>query len=193
MKEVIADCSGLNLQTIPGFNQIPNTTTKLLLNFNLLSGSINTSVFKHLTHLTYLDLSFNHIEKIFVYEDLAILKYLDITNNYLCLDNVSFPELLSGMVSLRVFKFGGPWLDTSCAPFKDQLNGGFISNMKLIEELSIDGFQNTFGPGFQHLIKLRILRIQNSNDRFNGSVTDDTFRVFNNTYISELLLQGIYI
>ncbi len=184
--EVIADCSGLNLQTLPGSNQIPITTTKLLLNNNNISGTINTTVFKHLTHLTYLDLSNNFIQRMFAFEGLDFLKYLDLKNNYLCLDQKSFPSL-SGLVSLQVFKLerhrGG------YCHFREILNGKF-SYMKHLEELRINGLHTTFGPDFQILREIRILRITGSGYHFNGSVTDDTFKVFKNGNISEISLQS---
>ncbi len=185
--EVIADCSGLNLQTLPGSNQIPNTTTKLLLDNNNISGTINTTVFKHLTHLTYLDLSNNFIQRMFAFEGLYFLKYLDLQNNYLCLDQKSFPSL-SSLVSLRVFKLerhrGG------YCHSREILNGTLFSDMKHLEELRINGLQTTFGHGFQTLRKLRILRVTGSDYYFNASVTDDTFKVFKNGNISEIYLQS---
>ncbi len=188
--EVIADYSGLNLQALTGSNQIPNATTKLLLNNNNISGTINTTVFKHLTHLTYLDLSNNFIQKIFAFDGLDFLEYLDLTNNYLCLDRISFPSMLSVLVSLRVFKLmrarGG-----SCPSPEVKLNGELFSFMKHLEELRINGLQTTFGPGFHTLRKLCILRVTYSNYVFNGSITDDTFKVFKNGAISEISLQNI--
>ena len=185
--DTIVNCNFNHLTTVP--SELPENTTHLLLNHNDMSGILPEKAFISLVNLRHLELAHNKISGIGMtsLDGLHSLEFLDLNYNDLCPDFQSFPEgSLSHVPGLKVLKF----VTFGCnrKPTRDD----YLANLVNLEELYLTGTNLYFGESFRLLVNLTKLDIsQNIGNPI--YFTNDTFKVFSDSNVTELNLRNLKI
>uniref|UniRef100_A0A1S3CFZ2 Leucine-rich repeat-containing N-terminal plant-type domain-containing protein n=1 Tax=Cucumis melo TaxID=3656 RepID=A0A1S3CFZ2_CUCME len=147
-------------QIIPSLSGLPSMN-KLVLEANLLKGSITLL---GLEHLTELHLGVNQLNEILQLQGLENLRVLDLSYNRLNM----LPEL-RGLKRLRVLDLNGNHLDGTI-----QGLDGFSSLNKLeILNLQNNNFNNSIFSSLKGLVSLKILSLDGDNDLCGIIPTED--------------------
>ncbi|XP_062603018.1 toll-like receptor 4 [Saccostrea cucullata] len=152
-----ADCSGKGLIVLPKFSQ---KVTQIDASHNNITNCPNLT---YLQSLTYLDLSYNDLTnfKNNSFDNLTMLRMLNISNNKFRLNDETFPPLVfEPLTNLKV-------LSMKVKDPSDQNNEIYPKSLSLLTELrqlSINGLPNgRFGRKFSQLRKLFYLDISGNN------------------------------
>ncbi|CAC5402894.1 TLR13 [Mytilus coruscus] len=180
------DCSRKRIIRIPN---LPESTVFLNVSHNLID-YIGREFFKAANNLSTLDLSFNRLSSIDVtiFTGLGKLRYLSLDNNKLVYSNRTFPKgIFKPLKSLShlSLKKNNLW-SACCDSFPDKT----ISDLSDLETLELDvppsKVNNTFGKGFDNLLKLKSLVLGNN---LLFEMTSTTF--INTRNLQNISLHGI--
>ena len=172
--ELLVDCSGLGLRTVPG--NLPSNTTFLNISGNHIE-VLENYTFSGLPHLSRLDLSHNKIFTIGsqAFQGLDSLITLSLHNNNLCFMDRIFcvkPNVFAPLFHLEVIDIS----DNYPAIYRyDYLEDMWLYLTKL-KELYMDPPPYKFNDGFLKLKNLQTLSLCGNEGYFNlQNINNDTF------------------
>ena len=189
--ELLVDCSGLDLMTVP--RNLPLNTTSLNLSGNRIE-VLDNYTFTGLLRLSRLDLSFNRIDTVYSnsFHGLTTINTLNLRSNPLCfLEIICFvrPNVFEPLFHLEVLDIRDNYMELNNDYPKEMWV--YLPNLK---ELYLQALPTKFNDGFLKLKKLQTLSLSGNIGKVNlGNINNDTFEGLRLSPIEQLDLSGCNI